>query len=775
VLALWRSIRVANRRFNASTSAYRILKALKRSEDADKIAAELERLWPHVLVDWVRADYGYCLVRDIATADRELATSWLKKVSTDRQLAKIPSRSLTNVVYLTVRLAITSYAALAPENCERDNPDFSRLAFLIKSVPVPEYQMILWCDLGIKLHYSGKLGMTKMICGEFVQPVLHLDDPENESVRDKLIETAAPFLYLTYPQAAALLLEQIKDPGQKDNARHLICKTIFRKRPVNEPYKDPENCEYEIDGNDAATILAVLKEINTDSIVFGIVEDLCASVSSKKNNARIRRTQARDVLSNLEDVIAQKFPDRRNIKHDGYKIAALAQVTRAKAALDSVRVTEWEKLFEAAKEISNVADRVVVMTIVGTCAKGRGTFADLRWFNEVKTDLKKIPSGFDRFDRYSWVAKLMARINKQQATSLVKEAMSLSTVMDDGTPDSERQKKLLDLAQSIDPELVDKIIDVSDQDEAKVATKEAHAARYKLKERAKELAADPCSKELFELSHEELAEICGENFASIASGRLPPHPVESFQQLTAAASSMPMPLAFPVWSWVLENAIRRRKHRLKGEKTVESIFEASTHAAELTLALIGKSQQSLHEGGDSDGGLIMPGGRDQLFEMIRQWASKEDGHTIRISDPYFGPDDLELLRCIAEVAPRAEIRILTSKQHLNVVIKDGGYEDAFYNAWAGLCDLPPPRTEVVVTGLATDGSHPIHDRWIVTEFSGLRLGGSTNSMGCIRLSEVSQMDVDASGEKCRLIDPLLNRERREWYGVRLSATSFYVG
>jgi hypothetical protein len=232
-----------------------------------------------------------------------------------------------------------------------------------------------------------------------------------------------------------------------------------------------------------------------------------------------------------------------------------------------------------------------------------------------------------------------------------------------------------------------------------------------------------------------------------------------------------MSLAFPVWGWIIENALRKSGGKSKADRLLQDFYEASCRAAELILALLGQSKHELQSSGPNSCELIRPGERDEIFQRIRLWAATQNNKIIRVSDPYFGPGDLEVVHCIAEAAPDSQIRILTCKKHLKGAI-EGAFDEAFHEAWKSLCELPPPVTEIVVIAWGPDASHPVHDRWIFTEDSGLRLGGSTNSMGYSRLSEISTMDSNACNEKCAIIDGLLDRKTKEWAGERVMTSSF---
>jgi hypothetical protein len=60
-------------------------------------------------------------------------------------------------------------------------------------------------------------------------------------------------------------------------------------------------------------------------------------------------------------------------------------------------------------------------------------------------------------------------------------------------------------------------------------------------------------------------------------------------------------------------------------------------------------------------------------------------------------------------------------------------------AWQERFDFDPPSTEFAVVGCGPEGKHPIHDRWIVAENSGLRVGSSLNSIGLTRTSDLSEI------------------------------------
>lgn len=115
---------------------------------------------------------------------------------------------------------------------------------------------------------------------------------------------------------------------------------------------------------------------------------------------------------------------------------------------------------------------------------------------------------------------------------------------------------------------------------------------------------------------------------------------------------------------------------------------------------------------------------------------------------------------------------MTSKEHIRKK-KLADVAEAFEDAWRQISDESMPKIEIAVIGIGTEGKHPIHDRWIVCEKSGLRLGTSAHSMGNLRTSEVSDMNsVDLLSEACREIDLYMDRAPREFAGDRLNVAKY---
>lgn len=84
----------------------------------------------------------------------------------------------------------------------------------------------------------------------------------------------------------------------------------------------------------------------------------------------------------------------------------------------------------------------------------------------------------------------------------------------------------------------------------------------------------------------------------------------------------------------------------------------------------------------------------------------------------------------------------------------------------------PPDTEIIVVGTHSNGQLPIHDWWIVTNKSGIRIGTSINSLGKTRDSEIGILSTDEATNRELDIDEYISRNKKEHNGDKLKYSIF---
>lgn len=510
IVSLWKKLRVANYRFQACSYALQIqLQTAAPRESIEELKEHLNLLWPSILVDWVKSNLAYCLVRDIAKVDREFSEMWLQKVVEEEKIACAPTEQYAEVLRLVASLAVRGYSYVADDTSDLTENNFKKVDQLIASLAIPQDKIILWCDLGIRLFYSGKKELARMICVDRVESILSEQYLYNEYVKDLMIADAAPFLFTMHQALANFHINKIRSQVRKDIAISDVCYSLLRKKSSSDVYKTTDNDEHDIDSNVATSVISLVENVKTDWVIFDLVKVAANSLTSKRNESRIRRPQVIDFLNSLEIVVRKKLPEENNIKHDGFKISSLSQIYKARSAVSGglVNVGAWESLYRDARSISNVADRSIATAFVAVAAKNKILSIDQNWIAEVKADAQLIPTMIDRIDRYVWLAQIMESAEKSQALILAKNGMELSVQLDKDVDAYSRQKRILDLVYNIDPDAVDKYIDLADRDPARKDNKKSLQDRAKLIKSQKDAAEAPAEMDFSIHSNEDLAEL----------------------------------------------------------------------------------------------------------------------------------------------------------------------------------------------------------------------------------------------------------------------------
>lgn len=776
VLNLWRKLRLPNYRFIGLRYAIQIQYLTGSSVDKlDRLKESLLNCWSSVDIDWVRSELGYSLIRDVNVYDSDYAKSWLLNLSKEEDSIKAPSESANDALKLIASISVRAYSYIASSEFQQ-SIEFDKLAALIDAMAVPDEKLLMWCELGIRLHFCGKERFSKYICEKYVEPLLtsaRTTDSEWIFSNDLTLTHAAPFLYITHESTGQLAVEKISDLARRDIAISDICFTLLRKVAVTDAFKESDDDAYEMEASTASSIVSLLGKMNTDWAIFRVLKSFVRSLSAKRNESRIRRVQAADFLETVESLVSKSLPDEKNIKHEGFLLTSLAVINRARTMMGLPMPSKvWLELYARARKLENVSDRAVVTAFVVVGAKSRKSQIADDWYEQVKNDISAAPTVLDQIDRYSWVAEILEPIDKKQSISMARLGMNMANNVEADVDVYERKRKILDLVFSIDPDLAEDFIEISDKDRARKNDKAALESRLRLQRLQKDAAAKLDKVQLANESDSDISELSMRNLAALNANKISPRPVEDFRHLNEKASKLSLESAYSIWSWTLENAIRRGGVNSKGERIVNSFFKASLKSGELLVSLIKGQSNGLNPGGFRTGEVVLPGERGLAISKIIDWARGVDGRDILISDPYFGPEDLDLIFELTKVAPKSSIKVLTGKRHLKGLIQNGNYEQEFLDARRAICDVSGNDIELSIIGANADGDHPIHERWFVADASGVRVGTSTKSLGNFRISEVNEIDGLEAMERFKIIEDFINRRVRVWCGDKLSLSSF---
>jgi hypothetical protein len=227
--------------------------------------------------------------------------------------------------------------------------------------------------------------------------------------------------------------------------------------------------------------------------------------------------------------------------------------------------------------------------------------------------------------------------------------------------------------------------------------------------------------------------------------------IENTRSFLLIASGHSLEQTYPIFAWVIQNAVNRFAQTDLAKTTLRSIYEATLLGIGLVEKMdIRASAQIRRTKTFADTSsinvfdtVIHAGERDIVLQMLRNWFESEVRDYLLICDAFFGPDDLTLLKLLKEVNPGCEVSILTSAKHQLKPKISTPWDDAYRDYWrVKISDQRPPSTTIVIAGTQTKHESPVHDRWWLTKGSGLRVGTSFNSLGITKLSEISKLSPE---------------------------------
>ncbi len=581
----------------------------------------------------------------------------------------------------------------------------------------------------------------------------------------------APALYQSHKTSAFDLFEKL-DPEQRNDACIRVVRHIFRKLPPGDSYDSTGETTFtDISYEEALDICELLERMEADSPTYYNLSNLVDCITWKYKQKPFSQQQRADIAQRLRQIVDKKFPNPRYITHNGFQILANAHI----AKLSRLRPFPWEVLIAAGKQVPNLSDRVFVLaTLCGTCTEVDIT-ARAVLLREAKVMADQIPSMIDRIDRYEAISRIAREVDLAFCKQCIRETVGNTTKIDDPEAD-ETRRRMVDFAHGIDPELANSLAASFDDDEARERARE----RIEFQEMSKKISQGSTDAIPKQAEPQEIASTMWTLLGKLNANRVEPLPVGNTRIYVEMASRMPLNHAYPILSWAVENDIRRRSHAEEARRLIRGLYEATLIGCELAYLLGGRSAGKLRDSvrhaaarTDHSGIVVHSGERETAIEFLRQWLAQNVQEYLKICDPFFGPEDLEVLQLVIGSSANISVSILTSKKHQDARESGVRIEEIYQRQWRRISDQSPPQNEIVVVGTPS-GDLPIHDRWWLTRGRGLRLGTSFNSIGGKKESEISVLTEPEARQLEQEIDEYLNFRKREHDGERLNIHAFSI-
>lgn len=721
-----------------------------------------------------RIDFGFKLSTCFLPISKELAAEYHDLAVQQRELLDFESPIPLTLFYNSLRLSIQSFAGLFKANTHK-NDDVQKLIEYIKFLPDPSGQTRLFSYLILKVYDKNRIELFNTLYEQTISPIANSiiteKDPFSRGERFNIIENISPITYLYKRELFNELLKKC-EASYRDNCVDSVCNYLVSKRIPDEIY-DHEDSNYKIDSEDILSILSLIEMLTIDFRIFDKLRELKACF---KNNC-FPKDIIPVITKKLNEIIQSKLPDPSNITHNGYKILCQAYVYVIEKNREE---SKWNTLFNDAKGIPNTADRAFVLSFLANLVpEGYRTLSKAVILNETLSNLDNIHSYTARVERYADLKKSIKDVGLLECKTKLKTAIQ-DSVYENNNELFESQKSIIDFAYDLDPNYAEELIKIIDDDPARKPISSRLRKRLKTNQLKKDLFEDKLEIEAQEVK--QLSSICTAFLGKLNSRRVASKHLERTSKWLSSSHKLPISEVYGIYSAFIENAnIRWEGAPNEVKNILQPLFDYSIKNVQMVkiLAIRSKGKKVTSKEiifSKSDKQIIVePGDREKALEFIRKWLREEAVEYVKICDPYFKSDDLELLKEILMVKPDLKVSILAQKENTD----SGDLTSVYEKKWDEICDQDPPETKIVIVGYREGGSSggklisPNHDRWYITYNSGLRVGTSFNSLGITKNSEITIMNsAEAKNIEDTIIDKYLNQTETTHLGYRLRYMNF---
>lgn len=399
---------------------------------------------------------------------------------------------------------------------------------------------------------------------------------------------------------------------------------------------------------------------------------------------------------------------------------------------------------------------------------------------EAEEIIRKIPTMNDQIGRMEVISEASINIDQPLARKILKNSMGIA-IKGDSSDFYSAQRRIIDLSYKIDPDLAASLASSVDDDPARIQTKINLQRQIEIQKLRKLFAEETNTDDFSEKNEkeDEYSKAAWMLLGSLKAGRINPLHMENTRKFSLIASDIELNKSYPIFAWVIENAVEMYKNTDQAAQYLRPIFEAVISGCEMIAPISKKTYSQIKIGNIeyTDNSQIISvviniDEQDKAREILSNWLKDNISEYLIIADPYFSLDDIWILQQVKKTASINSVQILLSRESLEKSLGKSHYDEVFREKWKiEISDQEPPNTEIIIIGIEPTGKSPIHDRWWISKGSGLRIGTSVNGLGT-RISEISYLNRFESEEREMIIDRYISKKERIIDGNKISYSTF---
>ena len=703
------------------------------------VKADLERAWNQISVPSMKVDTGYQIAKVLSKISmKNEANEYIAKATNVRKNQWLSSVSCLTAYTMSFGLYAHSLGILIRSGLCKDE-DIEEFKKLMDYDGNDVDSIILWSRVALEFYGVNDIKRFNGIMNRFVSKASEKDFSDWDQKR--MLYHIAPAMYLN---SKALFYSRLK---KYDDCLWNACiehtaRYIQTKYPYSEYTGNSEiEVQVALEKSDYDKLLDLMRHTKDDGFIFALTDTMTKAIKQNLGN-KLTREMQRALWSEMIDVVKDQLPMTGGIQHDGYKIACLAMINGSKPGGKLIA----DQIKQEIEAIGNRADQAFLYAHVACYMPNtaqRSEFIELALQKAEGLDYT-----FDKFNRFSQCMQDSFIAAKSKVREIGKKVMD--SLKSDGNGLYSDYQRLLDLVRDHDEQLADTMLEMVDDDPARVQYKKR--LRLRMQSNRKIEAAKNDLMQVSRLNNDEQVRFFKKQMEYLVKNKTVARDFDTTQSVLKQVYLHPITDTQDAVLYFMENLYRKNQTNKKHHTLLREMHQAIIDNLKIVLAIASGTKEKLErvdrimsERRDENSDFVHIGEGDKWVKRILDWYKEHPYDVLHIIDPYFHAEDLYIVKMLMDVNNKLNCSILTCKDvdaH-----RDDSLSDVFQNGWNRWASELPGRIEVKSCCYRQDKKKtPFHDRWWVLqdpesdEAMGLRMA-SISTMGN-RIAEVSEMNND---------------------------------
>lgn len=705
-----------------------------------KVKTDLDWAWNLIGVPSMKVDAGYQIAKVLSKISmKNEANEYAIKAADVRKNQWLSSVSCLTAYNMSFGLYVHSLGILIRSGLCNDE-DIQEFKKLMDYDGNDVDCTILWSRVALEFYGVNDIKRFNSIINQFVSKALEKDF----SVWDKkrMLYHIAPAIYLN---SEALFYDRLKkfDDCLWNACIEHVARYIQTKYPYTEYTGNSEiEVQVPLEKSDYDKLLDLMRHTKDDGFIFTLTDTMTKAIKQNIGN-KLTREMQRALWSEMADVVNARLPMKGGIQHDGYKIACMAMIDGSKpgAKLDAGQTKQ------KIESIGNRADQAFLYAHMACYMPNTAQKSEFIELAVQKTD--GIEYTFDKFNRFTLCMQDSFVAAKSKVKEIGKKVMD--SLKNNGNGSYSDYQRMLDLVRDHDEQLADTMLEMVDNDPARMQYK--RRLRLRMQSTRKIEAAKNDLVQVSYLNNDEQVRFFEKQMEYLVKNKTIARNFDTIQSVLKQVYLHPITDTQDAVLYFMENLYRKNQANKKHYSLLREIHQAIIDNLKIVLAISSGTKEKLErvnrimsESRDRNSGFVHIGEEAKWVEMILNWYKEHPYDVLHIIDPYFHAEDLYIVKMLMDVNNELNCSILTCKDIDSH--RDDSLSDTFQNGWNRWSSEMPGRIEVKSCCYRQDQRNaPFHDRWWVLqdtdsdEAMGLRMA-SISTMGN-RITEVSELDDDA--------------------------------